>query len=145
MHPQFALAETTNLNRKAPTNSSSQPHILVFDDDLIFTSILKRQAEKLNVRMTICNELEDFTLAALESDFDVVLLDYMLEEYRGPDVARVLEGQPVLLISQHRDLTATTKDWPVEIKGFLSKTAEPKTIITTALQFIKKEVNQRAA
>ncbi len=120
-------------------NIVKQPHILLFDDDPVFSSILKRKADQLDVKLTVCNDLSNFALNTLESNFDVVLIDYMLEEYRGPQVAKILEGQPALLVSSQKDLSNTVKDWPEEIKGFLSKTTSPETIINTALQLINKQ------
>ena len=80
--------------------------------------------------------MSEFTLKALDSDFDVAIVDYMLDAYRGPQVAKALEGQPTLLVSQHKNL-ASQADWPEWIKGFLSKQLGAKTILKTAIELVQ--------
>jgi len=108
-------------------------NLLVFDDDPIFGSILKRHAHSLDVNMTVCSNMDDFALKALEGGFDVAIVDYMLDDYRGPDVARVLEGQPALIISRFADLNGRNSVWPDCVKGFVCKDRGAQEIILQAL------------
>jgi DNA-binding response OmpR family regulator len=116
--------------------SSTSKTVLVFDDDAIYGKIIQRQASSMNVKAEICTTLDDFCVKALEGQYDVALIDFHLDDYKGDDVARVVENRPVILMSM--DIKASRVDYGTSngIVAFVSKQKSAREVICEALKFV---------
>lgn len=109
--------------------------VLVFDDDAIYGKVIQRQASAMNVKAVICSTLDDFCVKALEGQYDVALIDFHLDDYKGDDVARVIENRPVILMSM--DPYASRVDYRMSngIVAFVSKQRSAREVIAEAIRF----------
>ncbi|MCX6123300.1 MAG: response regulator [Proteobacteria bacterium] len=109
--------------------------ILIFDDDATFGMTMRRQALAMNVETIVCRTMEEFCLKALEGSYDIALIDFHLDYFKGDDVARVVENRPVVLMSSDKSI-AKKSDWPKGIVGFVSKTNPARDVLGAALNFV---------
>lgn len=122
--------------------TKGRPHFLVIDDDPTFRALLKRVAESEGFRLTVCSSLKEVKpMTAAGTGFDAVILDYYLDDIkdnlRGTEVAWVLEGTPVILISsQERCLEENDGAWPGSIRRFVNKKLGAKAILETAASVV---------
>ena len=53
----------------------------------------------MNIETIVCRTMEEFCLKALEGSYDVALIDFHLDYFKGDDVARIVEDRPIVLRS----------------------------------------------
>lgn len=108
--------------------------ILVFDDDATFGMTIRRQASTMNIETIVCRTMEEFCLKALEGSYDVALIDFHLDSFKGDDVARVVEDRPIVLMSMDKSIAKNSK-WPKGVVGFVSKSNPARDVLDAALSF----------
>ena len=90
----------------------SKPRVLVVDDDPIFRKLLERHYETAGWEAVSTSGITDGLAAFAESPFDLVLVDYLLEDGSGHDfVQGVRETDldvPILVVSGAFDIEALT-------------------------------------
>lgn len=123
--------------------------ILLIDDDELFRSLFKTIAESLGVPVTCHASLAEMHSFAALKDFDVAVLDYYLESFRGPEIAEYVDvffrELPVILISGGEIDGETQRVWPSCIRRFVNKASGPFAIIERALDAVSAARGQPKA
>lgn len=115
--------------RQKPTTPSlpsyTMPHILVVDDDPLFRALLQRAALAKAIEITACSSWREIGTLAHPQQFDAAIVDYYLdglkESLTGTDIARALEGTPVLLVSNSDHCISNGEAWPEGVRKFMNK------------------------
>jgi len=103
--------------------------LLVYDDDDLYCRILERIGKKIGIKVVACSELEQFCAQANENQFDVVLIDYYLGHFIGPDLIKTIENKPAYLMSSSQEFIDKPQWWGQGVSGFLWKSLPPQTIL----------------
>lgn len=92
--------------------NSSKPRVLIVDDDAIFRKLLERHFTKKQWETVCAGGIADGLEAYARAPFDLVLVDYLLEDGNGHDfVQGVRETDldvPILVVSGAFDIDALT-------------------------------------
>jgi DNA-binding response OmpR family regulator len=126
-------------DESAPWASSETVHVVLFDDDPTFGTLMERIAEQYRIRLTFCSNLDEFTrvMEWKQDRADVLILDYDLGDQTGVEMARRLPAslaeRPVILVSHGQSVEVPISSWPGCIKGFLQKGIGPFAILEAAL------------
>ena len=76
-------------------------------------------------------------------DYDVVILDYYLESFKGPEIAEYVDvffsHLPVVVISSSDISEKERQAWPTCIRRFMNKTNGPHAILDGALELLAQE------
>jgi CheY-like chemotaxis protein len=118
-------------------------HLLVIDDDPLFRALIKRAANKRNIKVTACSSRHELVAMTDPGLFHVVIVDYYLDEMkthlRGTDVARELVDTPTLLISNSGACLDEKHSWPDNICKFAYKSEGADRLLDQALQIAAKK------
>jgi CheY-like chemotaxis protein len=106
----------------------------------MFRSLFKRIADSLGIPVTCHSSLAEMHSFAALKDFDVAVLDYYLESFRGSEIAEYVDvffrDLPVILISGGEIDGDSQRVWPSCIRGFVGKSSGPYAIIERALDAV---------
>ena len=113
-------------------------HLLVIDDDPTFRLLLSAAAKECGLKVTACSSIEDLKAQELPYAFDVVVLDYYLDDFKnlikGTDIAGALGAIPVILVSANEECIENAEIWPSSIRKFIHKKAGVSSIARVALE-----------
>ena len=109
------------------------PRVLLLDDDPIFCKLIKKVAQRNGIPLAICSRLADFGREPEHRDFDVAVIDYYLEDLKGPQIVWLLDERPVVMVSRNENCVNEKKEWPESIKKFVAKRRGPQAILDAAL------------
>ena len=87
--------------------------ILIVEDDAAMRYAISRALEMDGFAVEVAVDGEAGVLAARASEYDVVLLDWMLPKLSGIDVCRVLRGESPVAIRGSPSRRARTRGEPV--------------------------------
>ncbi len=124
--------------------SNSPSRILIVDDEKVTTRLLRmtlEQTKKYEVREV--NDSKQVLQAALAFHPDLIVLDVIMPDMDGGDVAAMLKDHPALSKTPVVFLTATVRKSEVDARGgvmggypFLAKPASTEAIV----EFIEKNL-----
>jgi len=126
-----------------PTNQVTR--ILLFDDDAMYCKVMEKTGEKLKIEVITCTDIDEFCLVAMGEDFDVALIDYNLEAFKGSNVAKVVEAKPTYLISNNSKIANDQSQWGPDVHGFFAKESGPESILTAASASAVAATKRKAA
>ena len=131
---QAMLPEKTCLHHKKG--------LLLIDDDEWFRALFKVICEAQGIPVTTFPSLADMPSFASMKDYDVVILDYYLESFKGPEIAEYVDvffaSLPVVVISGEEINDGERHAWPTCIKRFMCKAAGPYNIISSAMELMSE-------
>jgi len=112
--------------------------LLLIDDDEFFRALFQAIADSMGIPAETYASLADMASFAALKEYDVVILDYYLESFRGPEIAEYVDvffnDLPVLVISGGDIGDHDRRSWPVCIRQFVPKSSGPYTIINKAME-----------
>ena len=110
------------------------PRLLVIDDDPLFGLRIARMAKKGNIPVTYCKSI--YELKGLnKNDYDVILIDYYLDNTKGTELASIMGATPVIMMSNLPDTCLEENTiWPSSVRKFISKRAGIPSILMLAKQ-----------
>ena len=122
--------------------------LLLIDDDEWFRSLFRLICEAQGIPVTAYSSLADMSSFASLQDYDVVILDYYLESFKGPEIAEYIDvffdDLPVVVISG-ADISATERQtWPRCIRNFQCKSEGAHSILETALELLNGNCRPKA-
>jgi two-component system phosphate regulon response regulator PhoB len=86
--------QTGNMVATRPvTGGTSQPSVLVVEDDGALSTLLQYNLEKEGYQVTVATDGEEALLVTEETRPDLILLDWMLPKLSGIEVCRRLRGR----------------------------------------------------
>jgi DNA-binding response OmpR family regulator len=86
--------------------SSTQPHILVVDDDPLMRELISEYLLESNMRVSTAESWTDVSRVLADQVIDLVLLDLRLDCEDGMDLARLLRREsdvPVIIVTGTHD------------------------------------------
>jgi DNA-binding NtrC family response regulator len=111
--------------------------ILVIDDDETFRELLTTVARTAGVPLVTVGALGDMTSFAELRHYDVVVLDYFLDTFRGPEIAEYIQvffkDLPVIVTSGGDLAAEKIGDWPSCVKDFVPKARGPYALLQSCL------------
>lgn len=115
--------------------------VLLIDDDPQFCALFLALAQSLGVPARAYASLSDMTSFAELRNYDVAILDYYLQAFKGPEIAEYIDvffsELPVVVISGG-DLGEIDREvWPDCIQQFVTKAAGPYEIMRAAIAAVR--------
>ena len=122
----------TNGNEK-PTKKRTK--LLLIDDDKDFGALMLAIAEAYAIRIKFVTSLNEVNAVEL-ADYDVIIVDYQLEDITGPELATMLQQTipevPLMLISGKKAPDLNQESYPSNIKKFVSKNVDGSKLLLSA-------------
>lgn len=120
--------------------------VLLIDDDPVFRMTMKAAGEKNGLEVTACGSLAELKLMDAQSQYDVAVLDYYLDDLKdfmtGIDVARGFGATPVLLVSSNLGCVENTEDWPTSVRKFANKRVGADVITALAASLNRRKLQE---
>jgi CheY-like chemotaxis protein len=124
------------------------PRVLVIDDDPLFRALITRAGQRRKIPVAACANLRELNAMAVPRLFDVAVVDYYLDDMKrylkGTEVARALEGTPVILVSNSDDGIEDEEPWPAGVREFISKRSGIQMILNAAIKMKAASLHGRA-
>ncbi len=114
-------------------SKAERVNIILLDDDPTFGEVIKRYAKKYNISLEVKQTVSSFAEALSNTKYDVVILDYYLDEYTGTAVAQAIHDLPIVLISRKSQWQKQTTELPTEIRRFIHKKYGADKILSEAI------------
>lgn len=112
--------------------------LLLIDDDEMFRALFQAIADSMGVPCETFASLSDMPSFAALKEYDVVILDYYLDSFRGPEIAEYVDvffnDLPVLVISGGEIDDGERRAWPTCIRRFVPKSHGAYSIVERALE-----------
>lgn len=137
-HPSVTTVTTVT----PPKGLFRKRGVLLIDDDPQFCALFLGLAKAHGIPARAYSSLSDMTSFAELRNYDVAVLDYYLQSFKGPEIAEYIDvffsELPVVVISGG-ELGAVDRDvWPDCIRQFVAKSRGPYEIIKAALAAVRK-------
>ncbi len=117
-------------------------YILLIDDDNDFRNVLKIMLTRLGHTPTLTGRGEDGIEQAIASKFDLVILDLMLPDLDGYEVARRLRSAPrtrnipILIITARAQAADREVAMQAGADGYLTKPVDPRELATKITEML---------
>jgi FixJ family two-component response regulator len=116
--------------------------VLLIDDDPQFCALVLGLARAMGIPARAYPSLSEMTTFAELRNYDVAILDYYLQSFKGPEIAEYIDvffsELPVVVISGGDLGEIDCNVWPECIRQFVSKQSGPYAIISAAVNALKK-------
>lgn len=137
------MTNNTALKLVPSSQPSPKAKFLLIDDDQGFAKIVMKAAESENIQVTHISSLREVKKNKGLDGFDGVMLDYDLETTTGFAIAEILYAvagdKPIVMISStNRPANDKLSAKLPNIKGFVSKWANPTDFVLRAFETLKK-------
>lgn len=141
-HPQNNSVQKSN-------HLDKKNKILIIDDDLEFSSLIKIILEQKKISVSICNTSSHALEYLEKSPPDLILLDIMMPEINGHELLNQIKKNehfhsiPVIMLSSKRNQTDITDAFDLGIIDYLVKPIKPEHIlvkIEDALEAIRRKI-----
>ena len=125
-----------------------QPRLLILDDDPVALTMLKDASEKITLfsRIAACSSSSEALDALNSESFDLLLLDYSVDERNGLDVFELAKQMysPVtgILVTAHDEKEVIISAMQAGIRDFIEKPIRPH-ILTNSLNRAWEELEAR--
>ena len=129
---------TPNPKPLADHQNTNKKRILVLDDDPTFGELIMRYQNKYEVDVEFFENVHQFVERLSEQKFDVVILDYFLEGYVGTQLASLIQGTPVVLVSNKNSWQEADPSLTPTASRFVHKKAGPDKILAEALALARR-------
>ena len=107
--------------------------ILVVDDELSITTLLKYNLEKENFEVEVCHDGESALEAATNNQFDVIILDLMLPQINGFEVTKQLRKNnihtPIIMLTAKDETLDKIVGLEVGADDYVTKPFSPRELI----------------
>jgi CheY-like chemotaxis protein len=115
--------------------------ILLIEDDLQLTIMLKRLLEAEKFTVLVCNNGLESQKALAEDSFDALVLDWDLPDLSSPAICSLYRQRggkaPVLLLAEKPEMLARSRAADVGADDFLAKPFDPNDLIAHLSNLIK--------
>jgi len=116
------------------------PHkrrVVLIDDDECFRTLFRIVCEARGVQVATFASLAEMPSFAALREYDVVVLDYYLESFKGSEIAEYVDvffaHLPVVVISGADISEREQQGWPICVRRFVKKAAGPRAILDEVL------------
>lgn len=116
--------------------------VLLIDDDPQFCALFLHLAKSLGIPARAYASLSDMTTFAELRNYDVAVIDYYLQAFKGPEIAEYIDvffsELPVVVISGGELGEVDREVWPECIREFVTKQSGAYRILDAAIAAVKK-------
>lgn len=148
------LCEHSDTNtHNTPSQTSRPPQkknkVLIIDDDLELSSLIKLILEQKNMSVSICNTSTMAIEYLRNSVPDLILLDILMPEMNGHELLNQIKNDqqlqfiPVIMLSSKKNQSDITKAFDHGVIDYLIKPIKPEQIlikIESALEAIRRKI-----
>ncbi|CEJ15213.1 Transcriptional regulatory protein OmpR [bacterium YEK0313] len=127
---------------------SSQPHILVVEDDNEISKLLTRYLRSNNFRVTVAPDGQDFDRLLTDNRFDLIILDIMLPGEDGLSLCRRVRAQssiPVIMLSARGEDLDRIIGLEVGADDYLAKPFNPRELLARIRAVLRRTSEAAAA
>lgn len=107
--------------------------ILVVDDELSITTLLKYNLEKENFEVEVCHDGEEAINKASNNQYDFIILDLMLPKVNGFDVTKKLRKEkistPILMLTAKDETVDKIIGLEIGADDYLTKPFSPRELV----------------
>ncbi len=115
--------------------------VLLMDDDPVYQNLFKSIGKKMGVSISSYESLADMMSFTKLNNYDMIFLDYYLENWTGTEIAEYVDvffpNLPVFLISADKKVCQGNNK-PHSIKKSYCKSTNPYDIIIDAIRTLEK-------
>ncbi len=109
-------------------------NILIIDDDPLCCELLKSYIEsRTSYAADACLSLADLGSIGMLADYDLIIIDYELEDMTGIEIAEYLDAffphKPAIVITGNSFLPAPSNHLPKSVRIFVSKSIGPEGVV----------------
>jgi len=132
--------KNAQINVVPKTGLIKKKGLLLIDDDEFFRALFQAIADSLDVPAETYASLAELPSFAALREYDVAILDYYLESFKGPEIAEYVDvffkDLPCLVISGGEIHDYDRRTWPACIRRFVPKSSGPYAIIERGLEVL---------
>ncbi len=135
-------------NPQAQIDLTTDPHILVVDDDRRLRQLLGRYLVENGFRVTTASDAAQARARMLGLDFDLLVLDLMMPGESGLDFAQSLRGEsavPILMLTAMGETEDRIKGLERGADDYLPKPFEPRELVLRILRILERAEPHAAA
>ena len=129
--------------KKSPKQKSHQVSLLLVDDEVGFTEILKKRISHRAIEVTASSSGAEAIQVLRRQDFDVAVLDLKMEDMNGIEVLKIFRkmapAMPVLMLTGHGSESSAKEGIKFGAYDYLTKPVELEELIRK----IKEAAGQR--
>jgi len=120
-------------------DATTQPHVLVVDDDTRLRDLLRQYLAKNGYRVTTASNAAEARQRMTSLEFDLVVLDVNMPGEDGISFTRVLRGKvPVLLLTARGDADDRIAGLEAGADDYLPKPFEPRELLLRAAAILRR-------
>ncbi|SEJ75738.1 two-component system, NtrC family, response regulator HydG [Cyclobacterium xiamenense] len=120
--------------------------ILLIEDDLTYSKIIKNFLEKNGYEINSCTKVAEGLQAFEKNKADLIITDYRLPDGTGMEVLDQVIGNypdtPVILITNYSDIRTAVKSMKMGAFEYITKPINPDELLLTVRQALKKETKR---
>ncbi len=120
-------------------------HVVLVDDDPIFTSLVQKVARQERIQITIFSTVESAYRELPRLKFDVALFDYYIGDSTGMQLSQFIQQTgkkiPIILISYFGEIEK--RQFPSFIDKAINKSAGPYSILTAVRKVLTQSGSSR--
>lgn len=117
--------------------------ILLIEDDLTYSKIIKNFLEKNGYELSCSTKVAEGLQAFEKNKADLIITDYRLPDGTGMEVLdqvmRLYPKTPVILITNYSDIRTAVKSMKMGAFEYITKPINPDELLLTVAQALKKE------
>jgi two-component system phosphate regulon response regulator OmpR len=128
------------------SESETEPHLLVVDDDARLRNLLRRYLTDSGFRVTGVADAEEARTQLTSFAFDLIVLDVMMPGESGLDLTRALRGEtpvsgrvPVLLLTAMAEPEDRINGLEQGADDFLAKPFEPRELVLRIRNILQRQ------
>ena len=119
------------------------PRVLVIDDDRLFLEIVRFHLEQSGLQVEVASDPHEGVNRALESRYQLILLDLMMPSLGGEEVLSLLKPlgrhQRVAVVSAHADAAYRSRVRDLGAIGFLPKPINSEDFCRSVWAFLEEK------
>jgi len=119
----------------------AKENILLIEDDLTYSKIIKNFLEKHQYSVSTCTKIKDATALMEKKTYDLVITDYRLPDGTGMEVLEgIIEEQTktrVILITNYSDIRTAVKSMKLGAFEYITKPVNPDELLATVQEALK--------
>jgi two-component system phosphate regulon response regulator OmpR len=135
------MADSQTVSKAGKTPADNAAHLLIVDDDRRIRELLRRYLASEGYRVTTASNAAEATTAMRSMAFDLIVLDVMMPEENGLDLAASLRKRseiPILMLTARSDAVDRVRGLEVGVDDYLGKPYEPRELLLRIASILRR-------